>query len=339
LADELAQELRQLERDDDGSDVLLTTRALASAQTDLNKELRRLAPHSAIQREARILGQLQLIRASDALAGQLDKVWEQLRNPPLEKMPAARETKSANESAQRARGLMQLAQQDHRDNRIAPAGRRAHNASQSLQDAAQHAEEAARRIGVQDSPIPGEVGEQVTQAAQQLAEAQQQLAQSRSTSSQQPNQSGENQQASSEPGEGDASAQSNSQPQGQPLGQSASKLQQASDSLSQAAQQMQHNRAGQQGPGQKTGNATQADGASESPGDAATAGGTGARAAVDLHELESELRKQAFRNWGELPGTLKTEILQSARKTPRSDYARLIKLYFEEIAKPQLSTR
>jgi len=339
LADELAQELRQLERDDDGSDVLLTARALASAQTELNKDLRRLAPHSATRREARFLGQLQLIRASGALAGQLDDVWDQLRNPPLERIPAARETKSAQESAQRAQGLMQLAQQDHSDNRIAQAGRRARNASESLQDAARHAEEAARRIGAQDSPIPGEVGEQVTQAAQQLADAQEQLAQSRSKSSQPENQDGENQQASSESGEGDAPGQGDSQAQDRSLGQSASKLQQASESLSQAAQQMQHNRAGQQGAGNKSGSAAQADGASESPGDEATAGGTGARADVDLRELESELRKQALRSWGELPGTLKTEILQSARKTPRSDYARLIKLYFEEIARPQSPTR
>jgi len=64
------------------------------------------------------------------------------------------------------------------------------------------------------------------------------------------------------------------------------------------------------------------------------AGGTGARTEVDLRELESELARLSSRNWGELPGTLKTQILQSAGKTPSGDYARLIRFYFEEIAKP-----
>jgi hypothetical protein len=36
-----------------------------------------------------------------------------------------------------------------------------------------------------------------------------------------------------------------------------------------------------------------------------------------------------------LPGHLRTEILQAARKQANSDYERLIKLYFEEIARTQ----
>ena len=38
------------------------------------------------------------------------------------------------------------------------------------------------------------------------------------------------------------------------------------------------------------------------------------------------------RTWGELPGHLRTEILQSAHGRYRDDYARLIQLYFREIA-------
>ena len=41
------------------------------------------------------------------------------------------------------------------------------------------------------------------------------------------------------------------------------------------------------------------------------------------------------RNWGELPGELKTEILQAAKRKPDGDYARLIQKYFEEISKVQ----
>ena len=60
-------------------------------------------------------------------------------------------------------------------------------------------------------------------------------------------------------------------------------------------------------------------------------GGMGS--AGDLTPLEQQLQQQAMKNWGKLPGNLKTEILQSAQRKANGDYAKLIKLYFEEIAK------
>lgn len=58
----------------------------------------------------------------------------------------------------------------------------------------------------------------------------------------------------------------------------------------------------------------------------------GQPAAVDLAELKEAVRRGTGRTWGELPGHLRTEILQSARGRYRDDYARLIQLYFREIA-------
>jgi hypothetical protein len=51
--------------------------------------------------------------------------------------------------------------------------------------------------------------------------------------------------------------------------------------------------------------------------------------------LENHLKGLTTRNWGELPGSLKTEILQAARKKPDGDYAKLIRKYFDEISKTQ----
>ena len=45
------------------------------------------------------------------------------------------------------------------------------------------------------------------------------------------------------------------------------------------------------------------------------------------------MKRQALQNWGKLPGKLQTEILQSAGRKKNGDYAKLIKLYFEELAK------
>jgi hypothetical protein len=51
-----------------------------------------------------------------------------------------------------------------------------------------------------------------------------------------------------------------------------------------------------------------------------------------LAELQDLVRARTGRRWGELPGHLRTEILQMSQGRYRDDYARLIQLYFREIA-------
>jgi hypothetical protein len=147
----------------------------------------------------------------------------------------------------------------------------------------------------------------MAEAARHLAEAQRQLAQNGNPQSAQP-----------APGEG----------KGQPGGESspqsalAQALQQAAQALAQAAQQMQ--------PG---------GGPLPPPDDApsgSTAGnsGSGALAPTGIAQLDAELQRLATsREWGQLSSELRTEILQAARKRPHGEYAHLIRLYFEEIAK------
>ena len=61
--------------------------------------------------------------------------------------------------------------------------------------------------------------------------------------------------------------------------------------------------------------------------------GSGAgKADADLAELQEVLKAKTGRAWGELPGHLRTEILQMSQGRYRDDYARLIQLYFREIA-------
>ena len=52
----------------------------------------------------------------------------------------------------------------------------------------------------------------------------------------------------------------------------------------------------------------------------------------DLAELKATIARKTGRAWGELPGHLRTEILQMAQGRYRDDYARIIQLYFREIA-------
>lgn len=56
------------------------------------------------------------------------------------------------------------------------------------------------------------------------------------------------------------------------------------------------------------------------------------RAEADLARLQDLVRRRTGRSWGELPGHLRTEILQMSQGRYRDDYARLIQLYFQEIA-------
>jgi hypothetical protein len=52
----------------------------------------------------------------------------------------------------------------------------------------------------------------------------------------------------------------------------------------------------------------------------------------DLSELKAMIARTTGRTWGELPGHLRTEILQMSQGRYRDEYARLIQLYFQEIA-------
>jgi len=50
--------------------------------------------------------------------------------------------------------------------------------------------------------------------------------------------------------------------------------------------------------------------------------------------LAKKLEPFQGRPWGDLPGELKTELLQSARAQFGDDYAPIIQHYFEQIARP-----
>jgi hypothetical protein len=44
------------------------------------------------------------------------------------------------------------------------------------------------------------------------------------------------------------------------------------------------------------------------------------------------MKKYAGKPWGELPGELKTKLIQQMKEKYGEDYARIIKLYFEQLA-------
>jgi hypothetical protein len=106
-------------------------------------------------------------------------------------------------------------------------------------------------------------------------------------------------------------------------------LRQAADSLQQAAEQlgMSPGRRGRQGQsGQKSGDEASAG----APGQQ---GGNSSGEGISLAELETELRRLSSRNWGQLPPHVESELFHSRQREPDADYARLIRLYFEELSR------
>ena len=108
-------------------------------------------------------------------------------------------------------------------------------------------------------------------------------------------------------------------------------MQQAADSLSQATESLQPGQ-GQQQARRNQGKRAQQTGQAGTPGSASGGSGSNA-AAAELAELREEFERLSGRHWGELPGTLRTEILESALQRPGGDYAALIRRYFRELAK------
>lgn len=112
------------------------------------------------------------------------------------------------------------------------------------------------------------------------------------------------------------------------LTEAADALQQAAQMLSDAAQQLAAD-GSQSGDNQGQSNQQPS---SQQPGLGNS--GTGAFAAGEIKgPLDAELKRRVMKNWGKLSGNLKTEILQSSQRKANGDYAKLIKLYFEELAK------
>lgn len=112
------------------------------------------------------------------------------------------------------------------------------------------------------------------------------------------------------------------------LAEAADALQQAAEMLSDAAQQLAAD-GSQSDDNQGQSNQQPS---SQQPGLGNS--GTGSFADGEIKgPLDTELKRRAMKNWGKLSGNLKTEILQSSQRKANGDYAKLIKLYFEELAK------
>jgi hypothetical protein len=167
----------------------------------------------------------------------------------------------------------------------------------------------------------GQAQQQQQQAAQNLDRAAEQLAQAAQQMQAQQQPGG---QPSPQAGKAVQAAQGQMQQAQQQLGQNKPQgaqglMQQAAQALQQAAQQL-----GQQQPSESN----------SQPMQNTTSGPRGASGdgRIDESLLSPDMKKHAGKRWGELPGELQTKIIQDMKAKYGDDYARVIKLYFEQIA-------
>lgn len=99
----------------------------------------------------------------------------------------------------------------------------------------------------------------------------------------------------------------------------AKEMQGAADALKKAAQEMRDG--GQQGQSNSS------DGASNP-----NAGGNDGKQLPVSPDVAKELSRHAGKKWGELPGELRTKIMEDVKSQYGEDYARIIRLYFESLA-------
>jgi hypothetical protein len=152
-------------------------------------------------------------------------------------------------------------------------------------------------------------------------------------------------------GHGETGNATPSGPRGNQLQAAAQRLQQASQALKQAASQVQKQPGtgmGGQARGQKSEGQPDNEQHGDTPQDVdeSNVAGRGQQSTTDSktkpasdtvtdQQLQRLKRRMAGRKWGELSGTLQTEILQASQKKPNSEYGELIRQYFKEIAKSQ----
>jgi hypothetical protein len=358
--------------------------ALAQQQAEVAQQLQQAAQSPQQRRWAQQQGQQQIAQQTAQLAEQLAQAAQRMSSQPLNQQEPGQQAGEASQAAQQAGQLQQQATAQMQQQSPREAAEPARQAAESLQQAAQRARQASGEEQPEESPVPGEVGQQIAEARRELDQAAQQLQQAgppqlaQQSPPGEPGQEGQQgqeapqgegqaeQQPGQQPGdqpadgqqpgdvEGEQAGQEGQQPgqeqqgqtpgsegqpgqngkpgqDGQPSDQAGSEaMRRVAESLQQAASQMglQRSQGSQnQGQNQQSGDAQEgADGPQ---------GGYGARGPLSLAELEAELGRISQRNWGQLPHRVESELQLSQQKKPDGDYARLIRMYFEDVARQQ----
>ncbi len=323
-----------------------TAQSASEKQSQLAEQMQSVAESSQAETKMQAQIQEQLQLETGALSDQLAQQSKSLAAKPVAQQSAADRAAEAVDRASEAIAEQAATNQDIQKGNQELAvqeSRKATDALRKMSDQARQASDQVRDTGKEDNPVPGEVGEQVAQAAQQLNAAGEQLAQLGVPEKvAQSGAEGQNQTQGKTPGKGKGegegdpmqgeSGQQGEQGMPQSGSSPAESLRQAAQSMRQAAGQMGLARSKQPGqPGGSSGEGSQPGDGSEEPGE------FGTDQLAKLIELQNDLGKVTQRDWGQLNSEVNTDLLEASQKNPQGDYARLIKRYFQDLSKSQES--
>jgi hypothetical protein len=289
---------------------------LARRQEDLNRLMGEVARKTDAREAKQLARQEELLHKADELNKDLVKLMEELARSPLT-LPLVREAAGASDQA---RQVMKLALDEMKTIPL-QAQSAQEQAIQALEKVAEDAEQAGQFAG---GPNP------------------------KSGEGSGPKPAGPADQAGNSPKPGAGQAQSNDPKQGNTAGQKAGQaVQQAQGQMGQAQDRLgQGQHSGAQASMEQAAQAlqqavaalgqgdAQQNGQPGQPGQPNTSGrtGTAAGGTPDLTAFGLPRGQYAGKTWGELPGELRTKIVQDMKAKYGDDYARMIKLYFEQIA-------
>ncbi len=331
-------------------------RELAKEQNAASANLGQMSGNREARNAAQSQGQQQLKEQTEQLKKDFEDLADRLKAQPVDRKRQSEQARDARSRSDEATREMQQAQQTAERGDSGSASEAAQAAAEELRKAARMAvEERGFDPGKSpNNPVPNETGSQVAQAARELQKAGEMLAeagqpqagnkQAGQQGEQSPKSSASNQAADSKSQKGESQSPGQMEPEdganeglaeglqdGPP--QASEMLKQGAHSLRQAASQLKLRPGQQQGqegqPGGEQGDSQ------PSSGQTKQGSASGAREQVRIVDVEAHLEKLSTRNWGELPGKLQTEILQSARRRPDGDYAPLIRSYFDRISRSQ----
>ncbi len=260
----------------------------------------------------------QLAKQQRELRAEVEKAVKAPPTPAETAGQRAQQRELRQKTGELTQNLARLGQETHQNPQAQQNARQAARSGQQAQDAMQR---AGDQVGQGQREPARNSQQQAAQALDQAARQAQQAADAMASRSQ-----------GSRPGEGKAEtaaktgrelrnaqrAMGKAQQQlGQGQNQSAqASMQQAAQALQQAARQM----AQAQQPGKPS-----------ATSEVSKLGASG-EGRPDPSLFGKEMKQYAGKSWGELPGELRTKIIQDMKARYGEDYARIIKLYFEELA-------
>jgi hypothetical protein len=284
-------------------------KAPTNPQQAAAKETRTKLPGSAQSRQARELAQ-----AQQELHQAVQKLAKSNSPPNMTARQQAQQKDLQQQTGKLTQEFRKLAQE--------PPGGRAQQQSQHAAQAAQQAEQAMQQaLNQAQAGNQGKVQQAGAQAAQKLEEAAraaQQVAGKHAESSSEMARAGE----AVQQGKQEAAEAQKQLGQGKPQAAQAA-MQKAAQAMQQAAQAFERT-----------------DKAGQPHEDSRISGLKGAApgGVPDPRLLGPDGKKYAGRPWGELPGELRTRVLQDMRARYGEDYARIIQRYFEQIADTRKQT-